>query len=166
MAPDLSDILLGRDQQGTVALQSLVRERRFTAIVFFSATCPCFDAHRARLAGLARELASRDVRFLIVDSERHSPRTPGPRFVTQTDLPIFRDADGRLARRLHAQFATETFVFDGTGTLRYRGGVDDDRKVLRASSRATLRDELLALLAGTAPAFTEAKALGCALRLL
>ncbi len=164
--PDLSDIVLTRSDAGAIALTSLVRERQLTAIVFFSETCPCFSAHRARLATLAREMEPRGVRFLIVDSERRQLRAPHPPFVPQTDLPILRDEDGRLARRLNAQFATETFVFDATGALRYRGGLDDDRRDLSAKPRAYLRDALLALLAGSAPAYRDAKALGCALRLM
>ena len=110
-------------------------------------------------------MQSRDVRFVIVDSERHPAGEPTPAFVANTDLPIFADDGGRLARRLNAQFATETFVFDAAGTLRYRGGIDDDRRSLRPRPTAHLRDELQRLLAGTAPPYATTKALGCALRL-
>jgi hypothetical protein len=162
--PDLSDIVLAQGQRGTLKLQALVREHRFTAVVFFSATCPCFAAHRGRLAALVHELESRDVRFVIVDSERRPAGAPFPTSVPETDQLIFRDDGGTLARRLGAQYATETFVFDTTGLLRYRGGIDDDRKRLSANPRAHLGDELLSLLAGTAPSYAGAKSLGCALR--
>ena len=108
----------------------------------------------------------RDVRFLIVDSERHSRGEAVSLFVAQTRLPILRDDDGRLARRLDAQFATETFVFDATGAVRYRGGIDGDRRYLSEKPRTHLRDALLSLLSGAAPRHAAAKALGCALRLM
>ena len=164
--PDISDVVLRDDQRDVVNLQSLVRQHRLTAVVFYSSTCPCFAAHRARLVDLVHEMEPRDVRFLFVDSERHSRGEPVSKFVAQTSLPILRDDNGRLARRLAAQFATETFVFDATGTVRYQGGIDDDRKYLSQSPRMHLRDALLSLLSGAAPQYPGAKALGCALRLM
>jgi hypothetical protein len=102
---------------------------------------------------------------VFVDSERHPPGEAPLDFLAEASQPIFRDPDGRLARRLDAPSATETFVFDAAGTLRYRGGLDDDRTYLRPAPRNFLRDELLSLLDGTAPLFVAAKTLGCALRL-
>ena len=163
--PDVSDIVLTQEGGRALNLQSLMRGRRFTAVVFFSATCPCFAAHRARLAALVHELAPRDVGFVIVDSERRPRGAPSPGAVSDTDVPILRDDQGKLARRLGAQYATETFVFDASGSLRYRGGIDDDRKRLSQTPRALLRDALLGLLARNAPPFTTAKTLGCVLRL-
>ena len=163
--PDLSDIVLTQESGGALNLKSLIRGHRFTAIVFFSATCPCFASHRARLAAIVHELEPRDVAFVIVDSERRRQGAPSPGSVPETDLPLFRDDQGKLARRLGAQYATETFVFDAKGSLRYRGGIDDDRKRLSQTPRAFLRDALLGLLASDASAFATAKTLGCVLRL-
>jgi hypothetical protein len=164
-APDLSDIVLRGGRGEPLALGSLVQQHRFTAVVFFAAGCPCVAAHRGRLAELTHDMQSHDVRFVLVDSERHPAGEATPAFVANTDLPIFADAGGRLARRLNAQFATETFVFDAAGALRYRGGIDDDRRSLRPRPTAHLRDELQRLIAGTAPPYATTKALGCALRL-
>jgi hypothetical protein len=76
-----------------------------------------------------------------------------------------RDQDGKLARNLGAKFGTETFVFDSAKRLRYRGGIDGDRKVLSPIPEAHLFNALRNLVSGTAPALVTAKALGCALRL-
>jgi hypothetical protein len=121
--------------------------------------------HRSRLAALVRELGARGVDFVVVDSERHAPGELTPALLPESGLPILRDDDARLARRLDAQYATETFVFDGTGVLRYRGGFDSDRKYLEPTPRTYLRDALVALLQNKAPPSASAKALGCALRL-
>jgi hypothetical protein len=165
-APDLSDIILTQKKTGALDLQSLIRRHKLTAVVFFSATCPCFAAHRARLAALVHEMEPRGVAFVIVDSERRRQGASSSAAVPETDLPILRDDQGKLARRLGAEYATETFVFDATGALRYRGGIDDDRKRLSQTPRALLRDSLLGLLAGNAPEFATGKTLGCVLRLL
>lgn len=163
-SPSLSDVVLQTTEGRTLALGSSVRAQRLTAVVFFSAACPCFTAHRARLAALARELEGRGVRFVVVDSERHAPGEPLVE-AAEAGLPIWRDDGARLARRLDARYATETFVFDATGALRYRGGIDSDRKALTATPRAYLRAALARLLQASAPPFSSAKALGCALRL-
>ena len=163
-SPSLVDIVLRAGDGSAVALASVVRAHRLTAVVFFSATCPCFAAHRPRLAELARDLEPRGVHFVVVDSERHAA---GERPVAtgESGLPILRDDGALLARRLDARYATEAFVFDTTAALRYRGGFDSDRKYLSAGARMDLRDALVGLLRGTAPPFTSAKALGCVLRL-
>jgi len=106
------------------------------------------------------------VALVVVDSERHTAGEARPEKVPGTELPVLRDEGGRLARRLGAQYATESFVFDGNGQLRYRGGIDDQRKYLGPNPRPHLRDALLHLLDNSAPAYASAKALGCALRLM
>jgi hypothetical protein len=165
-APSLADITLEKAGGEAVPLQKIVAAHRLTVVVFFSETCPCFAVHTERLRDLARELSPKGVDFVVVDSERHAASDARPSAVPGTDLAILRDPSGRLARRLGAQYATESFVFDASGRLRYRGGIDDQRKYLGPNAKAHLRDALIHLLDNDAPAFVTAKALGCALRLL
>ena len=165
-APGLGDLTLAGAGGTVVRLQELVAARRLTVVVFYSATCPCFAVHRERLDQLAREMAPRGVALVVVDSERHAAGEARPEMVPGTQLPVLRDEGGRLARRLGAQYATESFVFDGNGQLRYRGGIDDQRKYLGSNPKLHLRDALLRLLGNDAPAYATAKALGCALRLM
>jgi hypothetical protein len=163
--PALGDAVV-RDARGAlVPLAGVARAHRFTVIVFYSATCPCFDAHRARLRQLAAELGPRGVGVVLVDSERRAAGDPPPPPAAAGDLPIFRDDGGALARRLGARYATESYVVDAAGQARYRGGIDSDRKYLRDDAQPYLRAALDRLLAGNAPPFTTSKALGCALRL-
>jgi hypothetical protein len=165
-APSLDGITLEKAGGESVPLQKLVAAHRFTVVMFFSETCPCFAIHTERLRDLARELSPKGVDFVVVDSERHAASDPRPAAVAGTDLAILRDPGGRLARRLGAQYATESFVFDASSRLRYRGGIDDQRKHLGPNAKAHLHDALIHLLDNDAPAFVTAKALGCALRLL
>ena len=159
------DTVLKDARGASVSLAQLVGEHRFTVVVFYSATCPCFAAHVDRLQELAAELGARGVGFVVVDSERHTTREPPPPALVAPALPLFRDEDGRLAQRLGALYATETFVVDDRGNVRYRGGIDSDRTYLRIDARAYLRDAVVGLLSGKAPAFANSKALGCALKL-
>jgi hypothetical protein len=163
--PSLSDIVLRANDGRAMALASVVREHRLTVVVFFSASCPCFAAHRPRLAALAREFDGQRVRFVIVDAERHAPGEVAPAVFAEAGLPILQDAGAHLARRLDAHYATETFIFDAAGALRYRGGIDGDRTYLSPAPQAHLREALTSLLQSKAPPITYAKVLGCVLRL-
>jgi hypothetical protein len=163
----LAGIVLTDQRNQPVHLDALVAAHRLTVVVFYAAGCPCFAAHVPRLVDLARAHAGDDVAFVVVDSERHAPPEPGaPTIAIGSRLLGARDAHGTLARRLDARFATETFVFDSAQRLRYRGGIDGDRKYLTSKPQTHLGNALRALVAGTAPLLTTSKALGCALKLL
>jgi hypothetical protein len=167
VSSSLAGIVLTDQRNQPVHLDALVAAHRLTVVVFYAAGCPCFAAHVPRLVDLARAHAGDDVAFVVVDSERHAPPEPGaPTIAIGSRLLGARDAHGTLARRLDAQFATETFVFDSAQRLRYRGGIDGDRKHLTSKPQTHLGDALRALVAGTAPPRTTSKALGCALKLL
>jgi hypothetical protein len=165
ISPGLSDIVLRMNDGRTLALASVVREHRLTVVLFFSASCPCFAAHQPRLAALARDFDAQRVRFVVVDSERHVPGEAAPAVLAEAGLPLWKDEDARLAHRLGAHYATETFVFDTPGGLRYHGGIDGDRRSLSPAPKAHLREALTSLLLASAPPLTSAKTLGCALRL-
>ena len=164
--PDVGDATL-RDARGQVtSVTALARAHKLTVVIFYAAGCPCFAAHVDRLRQLATELGPRGVGFVVVDSERHVPGEASPPAEIAPGLPLLRDESGDLARRLGARYATESYVLDPAGRVRYQGGVDSDRKYLRPDAQPFLRQALLKLLSGDAPAFATSKALGCALRLL
>jgi peroxiredoxin len=79
-------------------------------------------------------------------------------------FPVLRDEGARLARALRAEYATESFVIDRQGVVRYHGGFDSDRKSLRDDAEPLLQNALDDLLQGRAPRAAETKALGCALQ--
>ena len=164
--PDVRDGVLRDTQGATVLLADVIRANKFTVVVFYGATCPCFAAHVDRMRQLESELAPQGVGFLVVDSERHAGTDPAVPLRVAPGLPILRDEGAVLARRLGANYATESYILDAAGHIRYRGGIDTDRKYLRPDAQPYLRQALLKLLAGEGPAFTTTKALGCALRLL
>ncbi len=140
---------------------------QLTVLVFFAAHCPCQTAHDPRLLDLARRYHDRGVDIFAVDPEvGATPVRDAPEATRRAyPFPILVDQGGALARRLGAEYATETFVVDRQGVVRYHGGIDSDKNVLRPNARTYLADALDDLLAGHAPRVAEAKALGCALQL-
>lgn len=147
-------------------LDELARGAPFTVITFFSAACPCQRAHDARLMALYARYAPRGVAFVSVDAEataslavdREEARARGYPF------PILTDPEGATADALDATFATYTVVVDPGGHVRYRGGIDSDKRWLSDGATPWLRDALDRLLAGGAPDPAETEPLGCALR--
>jgi peroxiredoxin len=137
-----------------------------TVLVFSAWHCPCQGAHDARLADLFTRYHTRGVDFYAVDSEASGSleddaakaRAHGYAF------PVLRDEGARLARALRAEYATESFVVDRQGVVRYHGGFDSDRKTLHDDAVPLLQNALDDLLRGRAPRAAETKALGCALQ--
>jgi peroxiredoxin len=138
-----------------------------TVLVFFAQSCPCQAAHDARLTALAANYKGRGVDVFAVDPE---PGASAERDAAEArrrgyPFPILLDRQAALARRLGAEYATETFVVDRQGVVRYHGGIDSDKNTLHEDARPYLREALDDLLAGHVPRVAEGKALGCALQL-
>jgi peroxiredoxin len=136
-------------------------------VLFFSAwTCPCQTVHDVRIRELYSRYHPLGVDVLAVDSETAGSMSRAKEEVVRRgyDFPVLLDAGGALARALGAQYATESFVLDPTGVVRYHGGVDSDRNELHDDARPYLQNALDDLLAGKSPRTAESKALGCSLQ--
>ena len=138
----------------------------WTVLVFYSADCPCFKAHEARLRSLHDRYTPRGVRFLLVDSESGASLAPaaGSSRDPALPMPLVTDPDAVLSSGLGAEYATYSVLLDPNGEVRYRGGLDSDKSHLREDATFYLRDALDDVLAGRNPRRTEAKALGCPLQ--
>jgi AhpC/TSA family len=139
----------------------------YSVVLFFSADCHVLRAHDERLRQLALDFQERRVRFVAVDSEVDATleRDRAEALQRQYSFPILLDPGGRLAGSLDAVYAGYIVVVDGSGIVRYRGGIDSDRVHLRDDATPHLRNALEDLVAGRTPRTAESKALGCALRL-
>ncbi len=135
-------------------------------VLFFSAWhCPCQAVHDARIRELYAHYHPLGVEVFSVDSEtgasvEHDKDEAAHRGYP---FPVLVDPGGELARAVGAEYATESFVLDSQGIVRYHGGLDSDRKELHADAEPYLRDALDDLLAGKSLRAREKKALGCAL---
>jgi peroxiredoxin len=139
---------------------------RLTVLFFFADHCPCQAAHDARLRDLYALYHPRGVDIFAVDSEVRATRDRDAAEAAKRGypFPILLDRGGALARRVGAEYATETFVVDAQGTVRYHGGIDSDKRALHADATPFLQNALDDLLADRPPRRVESKALGCALQ--
>jgi peroxiredoxin len=148
------------------AYRELVGAAPLTVFVFVSADCPCLDAHLDRLRSIASAYGTRGVQFLAVDSEVGASTERASAEATRFALPfpVVIDPGAKLANAFGAMYATYTVVVDRDGTVRYRGGIDSDKRKLHDGTIPYLRDALDDLLAGKPPRRAEGKTLGCVLR--
>jgi hypothetical protein len=161
----LPDLTLIDAQGGLVDLRPASERTPLTVLVFFSAHCHVLDAHEPRIRALYESYKARGVQFLMIDSEvGASPERDGVEAKTRAyPFPILIDRGGKLADSLGAQYSTYSVVVDATGSVRYRGGIDDDKTHLRENATPYLKNAIDDLLDGRAPRVASGKALGCAL---
>jgi len=162
-APDRA--LAGTDG-GSHAITPTSPGKRLTVLVFSAWHCPCQTIHDQRLRDLALRYAAQGVDFFAVDSEVKGTLATDAEEASARGyaFPVLRDPDATLAHGLRAEYATETFVLDRRGTVRYHGGIDSDRTTLHPDATPHLANALEDLVAGRPVRAPETKALGCALQ--
>ena len=169
--PNAAEVPSGVALRGTDGqmhdLRSEVAQAPATVLVFFDASCPCMTAHEPRIKALRDELASRGVRWFMVDSEEGGSIELDQGIAKDRGyaFPILLDENGKLARAMGAECATYSVVLDRAGRVQYAGGIDDDRSHLRDDATPYLHDALVDVLDGKSPRRPSGKALGCALKL-
>jgi peroxiredoxin len=143
------------------------RSARLTVIFFSAWSCPCQTVHDARIREWYARYHALGVDVFAVDSEVGGSLAHDKEEATRRGyaFPVLIDTGAALARAVGAQYATESFVFDAAGVVRYHGSLDSDRNELHADAKPYLRDALDDLLAGSPPRTAESKALGCGLQM-
>jgi peroxiredoxin len=167
-AETVPNLTLAATNGRSVDVRPALGAARFTVFIFFSAQCPCMAAHDERVKQLASSYQPGDVQFFLVDSEvgdalerdRTEAQRRGYPFV------ILADPQAKLAKAFGVRFATTTIVVDASGSVRYQGGIDSEKRQPSPAGRFYLKEALSALLEGKTPDVTQTKSLGCYLRLV
>jgi peroxiredoxin len=137
---------------------------QYTVLIFRSQECEYVTAHTPRLRELSRDYTARGVRFFGVNPEP-DVELAGERASSQKlGFPVLIDRKARLASQVGADYSGYTVVIDGSGEIKYRGGIDSDQTTLHADAEPFLRNALDDLLAGRQVRRPETRALGCMLR--
>jgi hypothetical protein len=138
-------LLLAALLQAEPRIVEAVKDSKALVVAFSGPDCPVSRLYRPKLDRMAKDVAARGARLLVV------PTT-----------------DAAWTALLQPRSTAEAFVFDATGALRYRGAVDDQYGVgfQRAEARtAWLADAVDAVLAGKAVAVPKTEAPGCEVEL-
>jgi mono/diheme cytochrome c family protein len=135
-------------------------------VVMRDGACPVAQRYGPAIARLEREFADRGVEFVYINvNESESVdqmRADAERFGLAG--PYVRDPEWRTARILQPATTTEAFVIDRSGTLRYRGAIDDQYGLSYSRPQANhsyVREAIGSVLAGEKVAVASTRAEGC-----
>ena len=167
MPPGVPTPLKGMDLGGKVYALADKPEIRATAIVFLSTQCPVSNKYIPELNRLAKLHQDDGVRLLGVISDPTITRAAAIQYAGEYQIafPLLFDASGELAHRLAPTMTPEAMVLDRTGTVQYRGRIDnlwvDLRKQKLEVSEHDLADAMKAVAAGQSPVSAKTPTIGC-----
>ncbi len=141
------------------------------SVVFFTCNqCPYAKAFEPRLIEIARQYQAKGVAFYAIDpndENRFAEETLAnmkDRAVTKGyPYPYLKDGDSSVAHAYGARVTPHVYVVDQSGTLRYRGYVDDSARPEERKATG-LTDALDALLANKPVSNTATHAFGCTIK--
>ena len=143
---------------------------KLAVVVFTCNQCPYAKAFEQRIIDLGRDYATRGVVFYAVDSndDAQYPVESAAEMKSRATsrnypFPYLKDGNSATARAYGARVTPHIFVVDGTGTVRYRGYVDDSAKTEERKHEG-LRVALDSLLNGREVETTATKAFGCTIK--
>jgi thiol-disulfide isomerase/thioredoxin len=141
------------------------------SVVFFTCNqCPYAKAFEPRLIEIAKQYQRKGVAFYAIDPNDEaqyaveSLAEMKARAVERGyPFPYLKDGDSAIARAYGARVTPHVYVFDGSGTLRYRGYVDDSAKPAERKT-AGLSNALDELLGGKTVSNQTTRAFGCSIK--
>ena len=143
---------------------------KLKVVVFTCNQCPYAKAFENRIIDLAKRFGPKGVAFYAVNpndeakySEESLENMKARAVAKEYPFPYLKDGDSKIARAYGARVTPHVFLVDGTGTVRYRGYVDDSAKPAERNSTA-LSDALGSLLDGREIATTDTRAFGCTIK--
>ena len=139
---------------------------KLSVVVFTCNGCPYAKAFEPRIVELARQYQAKGVAFYAVnpnDEAKYPVETLDEMKTRSYPFPYLKDANSATARAYGARVTPHIFVVDKTGTVRYRGYVDDSAKPEERKTTG-LTNALDDLLAGRQVANNATRAFGCSIK--
>jgi thiol-disulfide isomerase/thioredoxin len=142
-----------------------------TVLVFMGTDCPISRRYQPEIAAFQRSYGNRGVQVALVYSNAGTKKTEALEQVQNgpmKGLPVLLDSGQKIADTVGATMTPEAVVLDTTGTLRYRGRINDlfvargSQKTVGATTH-DLRDAVDAVLAGKPVKQATVAAIGCAI---
>ncbi|MBZ5494914.1 MAG: redoxin domain-containing protein [Acidobacteriia bacterium] len=139
---------------------------KILVLEFWSFKCPVSLAYDERVAALQSKYGGRGVSVLAVASNKNESSAEVKRNAENLKLafPVLLDQDGMLAEKLGATHTPSVFILDGTGTLRYRGAIDNNKRATERGRIAYVEAALDALLAGQPVPQADTQVFGCSIK--
>jgi peroxiredoxin len=139
---------------------------KIVVLEFWSFKCPVSLAYDERVAALQAKYRNRGVVVLAVASNKNESPVEVRRNAENLNLPfpVLLDPDGALAERLGATHTPSVVILDSSGTLRYRGAIDNNKRTDEHGRIPYAEEALDALLAGRPLPQTETNTFGCTIK--
>lgn len=143
---------------------------KVSVVVFTCNQCPYAKAFEPRIIELAKQYQAKGVVFYAIDPNDESQYSveslaemKARATANEYPFPYLKDGDSTIAHAYGARVTPHVYVIDGSGTLRYRGYVDDSAKPeeRRTTGLANALDDLLA---GKTVANQTTRAFGCTIK--
>jgi len=154
------------DLNGQIHLPGQTDGQQIRVFVFLSTECPVSNSYLQTLNDIHRAAADRVKMFGVV-TDATVKRAAAAQHFREFGLtvPVLFDPAGHLASVLRPTHVPEAFVLDVSGSIVYRGGIDDTwGSVGRRRARTTqhyLADAINAAWAGQAVPTAQTKPVGC-----
>jgi peroxiredoxin len=166
LAPDFD--LIGVDGK-MYPLQSFSKSA-ILVIIFTCNHCPYSKDYEDRMIEIQRDYASRAVQLVAINSndDKAYPEDSHQEMVKRAkqkgfNFPYLRDEDQSVVDSYGAVCTPHVFLFDADRVLRYRGRIDDSRRVSEVKSH-DLRNALDDLLRGVPVRVADTKPFGCSIK--
>jgi len=133
---------------------------------FLGVECPVARLYATRIQSTANEFESRGVRFIGVDRNSHDSQADLRQFAEdlKVTIPLVQDSGQSIARYLNATRTAEVVVVDPSGTIQYRGRIDDQYStgVTRGSATTNeLKQAIEEILSGRFVSVPTTRPVGC-----
>lgn len=157
-----------QDTQGKVTTVLGLKGAKGTVLIMYDTECPVSQRYEPRLRELAAAYRDKGFNVALVDVTPHALADARKAAKKHPQLRTIFDEKKALATSLRAKSTAEAFVIDPSGTLRYRGAIDDQYGIdyqRPAAKNAWLRDAMEAVARGGDVRVTTTEARGCPLAL-
>ncbi|MBM3996679.1 MAG: redoxin domain-containing protein [Planctomycetes bacterium] len=155
-----------KDSAGRAVCLADFKDKKAIAVVFIGTECPLVNHYVLHLAELQRELGSKGLQILAINSNHQDTADKIARHAQARKLPfpVLVDPGQKVADRFKAKRTPEVFLLDGERVVRYHGRVDDQYAVgsdRREPLRHDLKEAIIDLLAGSPVRVAKTPVAGC-----
>jgi peroxiredoxin len=139
---------------------------RTVVLVFWSFKCPVSLAYQERMEMLQDQYRGKGVTVLGISSGSNEAAADIQANILNLKfkIPVLLDSDGIAAEKLGATHTPSVFILDGSSVLRYRGSIDNNKRVGDKTRIAYAEDAISAILAGQPVSIPETRVFGCSIK--
>jgi peroxiredoxin len=139
---------------------------KILALVFWSYKCPVSLGYANRIEDLQNKYEGKPVTVLgiVTGSNEKAAEILANMANLKVTFPVLLDAEGELAMMLDATHTPGIFLIDRDGILRYRGALDNNKKIGDDKRTAYAENAIDAILNSRPIDIPETKAFGCSIR--